>query len=436
MGKAKGKTASKKQKHEIEADAEQQQPEQMDAEQAATNGKLQQDDEGIPSDRPVRVYADGIFDMFHFGHAKALEQAKKLFPNAYLIVGVCNDAITHRYKGKTVMTEDERYESVRHCKWVDEVLKDAPWVITGDFLEAHNIDFVAHDDLPYADNSGQADDVYGPVKALGKFRATQRTDGVSTSDLILRILKDYNEYVLRNLSRGYSRKDLGVSLFKEQRIRASHGIKKLSQQIKEQRLKVADRITKRIGIKPGTSGRKGSAAAAAAAAAQDGSSSGGEGGSGSGDREYADNVKRGDLLAELIRRNGEELATSVEGVVERIMRGEYGKEVGNAAEQLTLHMDRFVSGCFRGFEDSYNRLEKAIRGSMDWRNRAGAIGGAGASSRQRRRRTTLQLMASSSSSSSDSDGDGVGSGDEAGEEVAGRQQQRRQQQQQQQTAVA
>jgi hypothetical protein len=110
----------------------------------------------------------------------------------------------------------------------------------------------------------------------------------------------------------------------EQRIRASHGIKKLSQQIKEQRLKVADRITKRIGIKPGSSSastRK-AAAAAAAADAQDGSSSGGEGGSGSrgnGDsREYADNVKRGDLLAELIRRNGEELATSVEGVVERV----------------------------------------------------------------------------------------------------------------------
>jgi choline-phosphate cytidylyltransferase len=436
MGKAKGKTASKKQKHDLEAEAEHDRPEQMDAEQAATNGKLQQDDEGIPSDRPVRVYADGIFDMFHFGHAKALEQAKKLFPNTYLIVGVCNDAITHRYKGKTVMTEDERYESVRHCKWVDEVLKDAPWVITGEFLDKHNIDFVAHDDLPYADNSGQADDVYGPVKALGKFRATQRTDGVSTSDLILRILKDYNEYVLRNLSRGYSRKDLGVSLFKEQRIRASHGIKKLSQQIKEQRLKVADRITKRIGIKPGSSSAAGSrkaAAAAAAAAGQDGSSSGGEGGSGS--REYADNVKRGDLLAELIRRNGEELATIVEGVVERIMRGEYGKEVGNAAEQLTLHMDRFVSGCFRGFEDSYNRLEKAIRGSMDWRNRAGAIAGAGASSRQRRRRTTLQLMASrssssSSSSSSSDEEEEEASGDEAGQEVVGRQQQ------QQEMAVA
>ncbi|KAF9380485.1 T-complex protein 1 subunit alpha, partial [Podila verticillata] len=165
-----------------------------------------------PVGRPVRIYCDGIYDLFHFGHAKALEQAKKAFPDVYLLVGVCDDAMTHSRKGKTVMTDKERYESVRHCKWVDEVVEAAPWVVDQAFLDKHKIDYVAHDDIPY--KSVEGDDVYAFVKHSGNFLPTNRTDGVSTSDLITRIVKDYDQYLRRNLERGVTAKELGIGFFK------------------------------------------------------------------------------------------------------------------------------------------------------------------------------------------------------------------------------
>ncbi|KAL1567588.1 T-complex protein 1 subunit beta, variant 2 [Salvia divinorum] len=204
---------------------------------------------GAPAvDRPVRVYADGIYDLFHFGHARSLEQAKLSFPNTYLLVGCCNDATTHKYKGKTVMNDAERYESLRHCKWVDEVIPDAPWVINQEFLDKHRIDYVAHDSLPYADTSGAGNDVYEFVKAVGRFKETKRTDGISTSDVIMRIVKDYNQYVMRNLDRGYSRKDLN-----EKRLRVNMRLKKLQEVVKEQQEKVGEKIqtaAKTAGVNP------------------------------------------------------------------------------------------------------------------------------------------------------------------------------------------
>ncbi|SCU97427.1 LANO_0E16006g1_1 [Lachancea nothofagi CBS 11611] len=166
-----------------------------------------------PKDRPVRVYADGVFDLFHLGHMKQLEQCKKCMPNVTLICGVPSDRVTHKLKGLTVLTDVQRYESLRHCKWVDEVVEDAPWCVTPEFLEKHKIDYVAHDDLPYA--AAGSDDIYLPIKEKGMFVATQRTNGISTSDIITRIIRDYDKYLMRNFARGATRRELNVSWLKK-----------------------------------------------------------------------------------------------------------------------------------------------------------------------------------------------------------------------------
>lgn len=105
--------------------------------------------DGSDPKNPVIVYADGVFDMYHVGHAKVLEQAKKLFKHTYLIVGVSGDKETIEKKGKIVMNEKERCEILEHCKWVDEVLCPCPWVLDVNFLKEKGIHYVAHDDLPY-----------------------------------------------------------------------------------------------------------------------------------------------------------------------------------------------------------------------------------------------------------------------------------------------
>merc|ERR1712039_1118435 len=124
----------------------------------------------IPKNRPVRIYCDGVYDLFHYGHMRSLCQAKNLFPNVYLIVGVTNDEMTTKLKGKLIMNEKERYESVRHCKYVDEVVENAPWTLDDDFIKLHKIDFVAHDEAPY--KFGKTGDIYAFLKEQNKFVPT------------------------------------------------------------------------------------------------------------------------------------------------------------------------------------------------------------------------------------------------------------------------
>jgi choline-phosphate cytidylyltransferase len=173
-----------------------------------------------------------------------LQQAKHAFPSVYLIVGVCGDSDTLKYKGKTVMTEQQRAESVRHCRWVDEVVVGPPWILNQEFLDEYSIDFVAHDAEPYV--SASSNDVYAFVKKLGRFRATQRTEGISTSDLINNIVSDYDDFVRRNLNRGYTRESMNVGFFKAQTLQIEDRMKKVGEKVGKSFGKMGDRVKNRI----------------------------------------------------------------------------------------------------------------------------------------------------------------------------------------------
>jgi len=134
--------------------------------------------------KPVRVWTDGCFDMVHFGHANACRQAKAL--GDYLIVGVHSDAEISKHKGPPVYNEQERYKMVKSIKWVDEVVENAPYVTTLETLDKYDSDFCAHgDDITL---TAEGVDTYHIVKKNNKYREVKRTQGVSTTDLVGRML--------------------------------------------------------------------------------------------------------------------------------------------------------------------------------------------------------------------------------------------------------
>ncbi|KAB5539370.1 choline-phosphate cytidylyltransferase [Coniochaeta sp. 2T2.1] len=197
-----------------------------------------------PAGRTIRVYADGVFDLFHLGHMRQLEQAKKAFPDVYLIVGVTGDEETHKRKGLTVLSGAERAETLRHCKWVDEVVENCPWIVTPEFLEEHQIDYVAHDDIPYGADEG--DDIYASIKEAGKFLVTQRTEGVSTTGIITKIVRDYEKYIARQLKRGTSRQELNVSWLKKNELDLKRHVSEIRDNIRSNWATTGQELSKEL----------------------------------------------------------------------------------------------------------------------------------------------------------------------------------------------
>lgn len=94
-----------------------------------------------------------------------LRQCKLAFPSVHLLVGCCSSELVREHKAQPVMHSEERYESLRHLKWVDEVVENAPWTVDKDFIDKWQIDYVAHDEEPYV--SAGSEDVYAYAKSIG-----------------------------------------------------------------------------------------------------------------------------------------------------------------------------------------------------------------------------------------------------------------------------
>ena len=132
----------------------------------------------------TRVYADMVADLFHYGHIQFLKKARTL--GDYLIVGVNSDDDLIDYKRSPILTMPERVASVAGCRYVDEVIPDAPMIIDRPFIEEHDINLVVHgDDFPRE----QIEYYYSVPLEMGIFRTVPYTQGISTTDIIRRILE-------------------------------------------------------------------------------------------------------------------------------------------------------------------------------------------------------------------------------------------------------
>jgi choline-phosphate cytidylyltransferase len=138
-------------------------------------------------DKPVRIYTDGVYDLFHRGHVESLKTCKNLFNgNTYLIVGVVSDKSAESYKRLPIYNEEDRYTIIENIKFVDEIVKDSPLIITEEFLEKYKIDYVVHG-FSNPQDSNKQDDFFKTPKLLNKFMEVPYYSKISTTYIINKI---------------------------------------------------------------------------------------------------------------------------------------------------------------------------------------------------------------------------------------------------------
>lgn len=111
-----------------------------------------------------------------------VRQAKLSFPSVYLLVGPFTDAQCRAHSLPCTLLHVERAEALRHVRWVDEIVSEAPVELSDAFLKQHRVDYVAIEEGSSVDPAiSKAQLVgYDRVKGLGAWFMSSNT---SRSDL-------------------------------------------------------------------------------------------------------------------------------------------------------------------------------------------------------------------------------------------------------------
>eukprot|EP01035_Chromulina_nebulosa_P019277 gene19277-25134_t len=141
-----------------------------------------------PTNDDKVVYLAGSWDMFHAGHVHILQQARHY--GTYVVVGVHSDIVVNAKQGFNypILNLHERVLSVLGCKYVDDVLIDAPYEITNELLAA-----LKDDEM----------DPYLIPKQLGIFKVVKSIKKLTVNEIVSRIQSQHDRY-----SQKYNKKKL------------------------------------------------------------------------------------------------------------------------------------------------------------------------------------------------------------------------------------
>jgi len=134
--------------------------------------------------QPVRVFTAMVADLFHCGHVNFLREARAL--GDHLTVGLVSDRRAASYKRPPVMSFEERRAVVEACRYVDAVM-ELDENVTDAFMQAHNFRIRAYGTASEAEEARNFRTLWKDM-SRAYFRRVPYTPGISTSDIIRRIV--------------------------------------------------------------------------------------------------------------------------------------------------------------------------------------------------------------------------------------------------------